>query len=110
MSDNIWDRFDWGRGTSATSNTATDYRRYYENHYHDAERRAEYHRLIEKERMYEARLEMKSRLLERMKDFVPPSSYMKEVMGDFEMQHEQKDVKEPQTIFHFDPKGIVDKW
>ena len=31
-------------------------------------------------------------------------------MGDFEKKKKKKDVEEPQTVFHFDPKGIVEKW
>jgi len=113
MSDNIWDRFDWPKATTSTSSA-----------YHRYDSSSAYHRAIEHERYIAEQYEIKlikermaspdmaeidlRRYLDSFKDEVP--QYMRSVMGDFEKQHEQEDVEEPQTVFHFDPKGIVDKW
>jgi len=107
MSDNIWDRFNW---PSSTSSTASAYR----EHNHHEEMVQAYEMKILKERMASpAKAEIDLRayakdFLHKFEDEVP--QYMRSVMGDFEKQHEQKDVEEPQTVFHFDPKGIVNKW
>ena len=47
-----------------------------------------------------------------MQQLQEPPAYMRGLLGDFEGQlnHDQKKVEEPQQVFHFDPKGIVDEW
>jgi len=94
--------------TSSTSNTNI-YRGYWTKRYE---------RNIIEERRYaiseaeKVKIDLERYKREFMQQLQEPPAYMRGLLGDFEGQlnHDQKKVEEPQQVFHFDPKGIVDEW
>jgi len=89
MSCNMWDNFKWSSTSSTASNcTAEEYR---------------------KQMMNEIVFDHESKY--KWKKLDPPSheeamQYVRGTLGP----DEKKEEKPQQTIFHFDPEGIVNEW
>jgi len=110
--------FDWYNSTSTTTASSGYYQKYgsiaYEEYRRAMMQKMEHEDQVRKERLrtdipkMRYPVDFKTEYLNAFDD--TKKQFMRSVMGDFKDQHDQKDIEEPQTVFHFDPKGIVDKW
>jgi hypothetical protein len=101
--------YDWLGATSSC--TASNSRRSgYWTKYYNPDFLSERHEAISEAEKTKIDLEIYAK--EFMQKMEQPPAYMRGVLGDFESQynHDREEVEEPQEVFHFDPKGIVDKW
>ena len=104
-------RYNWlASSDSCTSSTNTNNTSGYWTKRYERNVISERHEAIAEAEKTKIDLERYKR--EFMQQLQEPPAYMRGILGDFEIQHnhDQEEVEEPQEVFHFDPKGIVDKW
>jgi len=105
MSDIDW----WSKYTDTSSSTASSgYYMKYDTY--RAYQNPEFDQEVAKKQIEEVKIDFdKFKDLYLNKPFEPPQ-FMRSILDDFKEQLEPEPKEEPQTIFHFDPKGIVEEW
>ena len=96
---------DYAENTSSTASSG-----YYQKYYRPYE---DYRDEMRREMMYRERMWAKEQAMKIEKAPDPiffNRMEMRSILGDFKEQLEPEPKEEPQTIFHFDPEGIVEKW